>query len=161
MNGDVTTPLPARCGTCRRQGLVMRSDARPAWCVCGKGKRGRGKLGGPYLAPPGHVTRFLSESAPAAAHREQGRLLGNAERQARDAMLAGSWAGYRRGRRRFVRTVPRSNPNRRHLERAYAVALRALRAFQKACPTRSIFRPACCDVCHRHVGPTATRGTPR
>jgi hypothetical protein len=136
--------LPAVCQSCGGSGpLVSGSVAQPVWCSCsGKAK------GGPYNAPPGHVTVFIYESKEDAAFREEGRLLGNAFIRAKDD-LSSRFVRCGRG----YRELPRGNPKREQLERAYAKALRAQAAHQRRCshPSRSLFNRAFCDVCHAYV----------
>lgn len=134
--------LSALCQGCGRKGDVHHYDIRKApWCRC-KGAYG------PYVAPPGHVTRFIFESKEDAAKREQGRLLGNAERLARDNFCS-RWVKCGSG----YRELPRTSPKRKALEKAYQEALRALEAFQATCshPTRSPFDATMCDVCKARV----------
>lgn len=140
--------LPAVCQSCGERG-VMRPHAemlasgtgKEPWCKCGPKK-----LGGPYVNPPGHVTVFIFESKDAAAFREQCRLAGNAERQARDAITEARYTAS--GRRR-----PDSSPRVRSALKAHRAAIRAHEKLQAVCshPSRSIFNRIFCDVCHAQV----------
>lgn len=136
--------LPALCQSCGRRGRVAVGSARAKerWCRCPKGKSG------PYVSPPGHVTVFHFRSKADAEFRERCRLLGNAERRARDA-LSGRFVRCGRG----WRELPRSAPKRRVLETNYREALRALEKVQALCPhaERSMFAPVMCGVCYAHV----------
>lgn len=134
--------LPAICQKCGRRGM-HNGAAKPRWCRCPK-------VGGPYVAPPGFVAVITFESPCDAAFRERCRLLGNAEREARDA-LSERWVRCGRG----WRELGWSSPKRRRLERAYRKALRALEAVQAQCAhdelDRSIFDRGMCGVCYAHV----------
>lgn len=143
---DVTTRM--LCQSCGGTGVHTFGDAtKPAWCSCRPGKVG------PIVMAPGAVVRLVVESTEDAERREQGRLLGNAEREARDR-LSERWVRCGRG----WRELPRSSPKRRALEVAYREALRALKRFQATCPhpTRSMFAPEFCDVCHACVARRAS-----
>lgn len=137
--------MPALCQGCGRTGPGGEAPKTPAWCRCRKLGR---RSAGPFVAPPGFVARFSCEDADAAAFRERCRLVSNAEREARDA-LAGRWVRCGRG----WRELPIGTPKRDALEAAYRTALRALTALQRECPhpSRSIFNPIFCDVCHAQV----------
>jgi hypothetical protein len=138
--------------------LYAGGHHQPTWCKCAdnKGRRAAAVVkaggammpGGPYVAPPGHVTAFVFESQDAAAFREICRLAGNAERQARDD-LSLRWVRSGKG----WRELPRSSPKRRALESAYAKASRALDALRARCPHsgRSPFDKTSCDVCYEYV----------
>jgi hypothetical protein len=146
LEADIVLPVvvPALCQGCKRKGPVTLGEVgRPLWCLCD------GPVG-PYVAPPGHVTMFRCETREEAAHRAQGRLLGNAEREARDRLSAASWTRYTRDGRTLSRSVPTSNPARRRAARAYGKALRALETFQRACAHefRNSYQPTVCDHCH-------------
>lgn len=146
-------PLPALCQSCGNQGMSAGPE-QPAWCTCTGKRKGKRRGGpGPYVAPPGVIITFIYETKEAAARREQGRLLGNAERTARDEAVSARWATYMRGGVEHVRAVPVNNPKRRAAEAAYDAALAALEAFQVTCPhpTRCHYFPEFCDVCHGHV----------
>lgn len=140
MTAGASLKLPARCQKCGRAGAVPRRDTsgrKPIWCRCPK-------TGGPYQAPPGHVTAFIFESPPEAAFSELCRVTSNAERLARDDLsqrYVRCGSGYRE--------LPRSSPKRCALEKRYAAALRALRRLQAKCshPRRCIFNPLACGVC--------------
>lgn len=136
--------VPALCQSCGGSGTYEpdRFSAKPSWCTCLD-------FGGPYIAPPGHVTCYRVESKEDAAFRERCRLAGNAERQARDAAICAKWVRAGKG----YRELPLSSPKRRTAEFVYRKALRALRRLQRECshPSRSMFNEQCCDVCFAHV----------
>lgn len=148
------SPMSAPCNTlcqgCGRLGFLAIGDySRPGWCRCQKARPG------PLVVAPGFVIVLRHESEADAAKREEGRLLGNAERAARDNLSF-----------RFVRCgsgwreLRRSSPKRRALETEYRKARRALEAFQATCghPTRSIHDSAFCDVCHVFVAEVGAGG---
>jgi hypothetical protein len=140
--------LPTVCIGCGRSGkYTFGRRGKPRWCRC-KGTPG------PLNAAPGTVTRFTYETADESAFRERGRLIGNAYIEAKDA-LTGCWV--RRGK--GWQELPRSAPKRQRLDRVFASARRALLAFQRSCshPTRSMFEPCACDVCHKFIESDATR----
>lgn len=144
--------MPALCQSCGERGSLGLNERKPSWCKCtGKGRKGRkggAGGGGPYVAPTGFIACFTYFSKEEGAFREQCRLAGNAEREARDGLSARfvrSGAGYRE--------LPRSSPRRRALETAYRAALRELERLQALCPhpSRSLFNRVFCDVCYAHV----------
>lgn len=138
--------VPAMCQSCGGRGVVPADPAKkPRWCTCDKGPR---HGGGPFVAPPGVVVVYRFESRDDHAFRERCRLVGNAERRARDD-LSGRFVRSGRG----YRELPKSSPKRRGLETAYRRALRALEAVQAECAhgSRSIFNRVFCDVCYAHV----------
>lgn len=104
------------------------------------------RISGPVTAPPGHITVYRFETKEQHAFRERCRLAGNAERQARDAITEARWGGGEKRR-------PDSHPKVRAALKAYRAAARELEACQARCahPSRSIFSPVHCDVCHEHV----------
>lgn len=143
--------LPALCQKCGKTGPYPLGDApdRVAWCTC--------KIQGPFVAPPGHITRFTVRTKEEAAFAERCRLASNAERRARDD-LAAIWVGYRRRGKYQVRKLPETHPKRVKLERAYDAALAAIEALQAECshPGRCFFNRDFCDVCDLYLGEEAT-----
>ena len=49
--GKPRAPL-ALCQSCGKQGRLLDVRKKPSWCKC------RRKGGGPFVAPPDHVTRY-------------------------------------------------------------------------------------------------------
>jgi hypothetical protein len=139
--------LPAHqilCQGCKKTGLYdPQSGDEPApWCTCSA------RAYGPYVAAPGVVIAFRFDAPTDAAFREECRLAGNAEREARDA-LSGRFVKAGKG----WRELPKASPKRRALESAYRKACRVCEALQARCthPERSPYSKAHCGLCHAYV----------
>src|ERR1043166_668447 len=138
--------LPAHqivCQGCKKTGCYDAAQGeRAPWCTCSA------RTYGPYVAAPGVIIALRYESQEDAALREEARLAGNAEREARDA-LSGRYVKAGKG----YRELPKTRPKRRGLESAYRKACRAQEAVQARCshPERSLFSKAHCGVCHAYV----------
>ncbi len=139
--------LPAHqilCQGCKKTGLydAQVTPGRAPWCTC------LARAYGPYVAAPDVVIALRFEDRTEAAFREECRLAGNVEREARDA-LSGRYVRAGKG----FRELPKTSPKRRALEAEYRKACRAHEALQARCahPERSQFSRAHCGVCHAYV----------
>lgn len=137
--------MKMRCQGCAREGVkTFGSLARPRWCRCS----GRGF--GPIVAAPGTIVRMIFEGPKDAAFRERCRVLGIAERAARDE-LSKRYVRCGRG----WRELPESSPKRRALYAAHDAAIADLERAQAECPhdpfARSMFDRETCGVCYAHV----------
>lgn len=134
------------CQSCNRSGLhTFGSVGQPRWCRCRKGTL----TFGPIVAAPGTILSWRFEDKADADFREQCRLAGNAEREARDAATSGRWVRCGRGYRRLSDTSPKVVA----LYAAHDAAIAALEALQAQCPhrDRSPYAREYCDCCYAHV----------